>query len=97
MVPKADQRYSTPGVTGSVPGVVGPLLYNPAAFAAPTGLTFGNAQRNVLNSLSRTNFDVGLFKRLPSASPPPLSSARSESLKVRVEERRRAAQMLLET
>jgi hypothetical protein len=38
MVPKADQRYSTPGVTGSVPGVVGPLLYNPAAFAAPTGL-----------------------------------------------------------
>ncbi len=44
------------------PGVVGPLLYNPAAFAAPQGLTFGTAQRNVLNNPNRTNFDMGLFK-----------------------------------
>jgi len=44
-------------------GVLGPLLYNPAAFAEPTGLTFGNGGRNILNSPSRLNFDMGLFKR----------------------------------
>jgi hypothetical protein len=53
---------STPNVPSNVQGVVGPLLYNPAAFAAPQGLTFGTAQRNVLNNPSRTNFDMGLFK-----------------------------------
>ena len=47
------------------PGVVGPLLYNPAAFTAPQGLTFGTSQRNVLTNPSRTNFDMGLFKRFP--------------------------------
>ncbi len=46
----------------NTPGVTGPLLYNPNAFAAPTGLTFGNAGRNFLNNPSRTNFDMGLFK-----------------------------------
>jgi len=40
----------------------GPLLLNPAAFAAPRGLTFGNAGRNVLNNPSRTNFDLSLLK-----------------------------------
>ncbi|HYM07596.1 MAG TPA: carboxypeptidase regulatory-like domain-containing protein, partial [Terriglobales bacterium] len=40
----------------------GPLLFNPAAFAAPTGLTFGDAGRNLLNNPQRTNFDMGLFK-----------------------------------
>jgi hypothetical protein len=54
---------SKPNVPSNIPGVVGPLLYNPAAFAAPTGLTFGDSQRNVLNSPARTNFDMGLFKR----------------------------------
>ncbi|MBV9405507.1 MAG: hypothetical protein JO211_09200 [Acidobacteriaceae bacterium] len=43
-------------------GIIGPLLYNPAAFAEPTGLTFGDAGRNILNSPSRTNWDAGLFK-----------------------------------
>jgi hypothetical protein len=43
--------------------IVGPLLYNPAAFAAPRGLTFGNAGRNILRNPSRTNFDTGLFKQ----------------------------------
>ncbi len=47
----------------NVPGQIGPLLYNPAAFAAPTGLTFGNAGRNILNLPSRLNFDMGLFKK----------------------------------
>ncbi len=44
---------------------IGPLLYNPAAFAAPTGLTFGDAGRNSLNNPSRLNFDMGLFKNFP--------------------------------
>ncbi len=43
-------------------GILGPLLYNPAAFAEPTGLTFGDAGRNILNSPSRINWDAGLFK-----------------------------------
>jgi hypothetical protein len=43
-------------------GVVGPLLYNPAAFAAPQGLTFGTTGRNFLTNPSRTNFDMGIFK-----------------------------------
>jgi hypothetical protein len=41
---------------------IGPLLYNPAAFAAPQGLTFGNAGRNFLNNPHRLNFDMSLFK-----------------------------------
>jgi hypothetical protein len=41
----------------------GPLLFNPTAFAAPTGLTFGNAGRNILNNPWRTNFDMSLLKR----------------------------------
>jgi Carboxypeptidase regulatory-like domain len=39
------------------------LLFNPAAFAAPTGLTFGNVGRNTLNLPGRLNFDFGTFKR----------------------------------
>jgi len=39
-----------------------PLLFNPAAFAAPTGLTFGNAGRNILHNPWRTNFDMALLK-----------------------------------
>jgi hypothetical protein len=41
---------------------IGPLLYNPAAFAAPQGLTFGNAGRNFLNNPGRVNFDMSLLK-----------------------------------
>jgi hypothetical protein len=40
----------------------GPLLYNPAAYAIPTGLTFGDVGRDTLNLPRRTNFDFGLFK-----------------------------------
>jgi hypothetical protein len=43
-------------------GVQGPRLYNSDAFAQPTGLTYGNAGRNILNLPARTNFDMGLFK-----------------------------------
>jgi hypothetical protein len=40
----------------------GPLLFNPCAFAAPQGLTFGNSGRNFLNMPRRTNFDMSLLK-----------------------------------
>ena len=40
----------------------GPLLYNPAAFVAPQGLTFGDAGSNILNNPWRTNFDMALIK-----------------------------------
>jgi hypothetical protein len=36
--------------------------YNPAAYAVPTGLTFGNVTRNSLVAPNRTNFDMALFK-----------------------------------
>jgi hypothetical protein len=39
-----------------------PFLYNPAAFAAPQGLTFGNSGRNSLRNPKTTNFDMALFK-----------------------------------
>jgi Carboxypeptidase regulatory-like domain len=56
--------YSKPSaaaIAALAPGS-GPLLYNPAAFAQPTGLTFGTATRNFLNNPSRLNFDMALFK-----------------------------------
>ncbi|HTT66206.1 MAG TPA: carboxypeptidase regulatory-like domain-containing protein [Bryobacteraceae bacterium] len=53
---------AVPNLTTSPAGVVGPLLFNPAAFAAPQGLSFGTAGRNSLNNPNRTNFDMGLFK-----------------------------------
>ncbi len=53
---------SVPASMNNQPGVVGPLLFNPAAFGAPQGLTFGTAQRNLLNNPQRTNFDMGMFK-----------------------------------
>jgi hypothetical protein len=40
----------------------GPLLFNPGAFAAPRGLTFGNAGRNLLHMPRTTNFDMSLLK-----------------------------------
>ncbi len=45
------------------PGTFGPLFFNPAAFAVPTGLTFGNVGRNTLYLPGRLNFDFGLSKR----------------------------------
>jgi hypothetical protein len=46
-------------------GVIGPLYYNPGAFALPVGLTYGDIGRNTLYLPGRTNFDFGLFKRFP--------------------------------
>ena len=42
---------------------LGPLLYNPAAFAVPRGLTFGDSGRNILVNPRRINFDMSIFKR----------------------------------
>ncbi len=70
-----------PTVT-QVAGIQGPLLYNPAAFAQPTGLTFGDAGRNILNSPSRTNFDMGLFKRFPLRSETRQLEFRAEAFNV---------------
>ena len=51
--------------TSLVPNIQGPRLYNSAAYAAPQGLTFGDASRNILRLPRRTNFDMGLFKQFP--------------------------------
>jgi hypothetical protein len=50
------------GITKLNAQSIGPLLYNPAAFAAPQGLTFGDAGRNFLNNPHRLNFDLSMLK-----------------------------------
>jgi Carboxypeptidase regulatory-like domain len=40
----------------------GPILANPNEFAAPEGLAFGDAGRNVLRNPGRLNFDMALLK-----------------------------------
>lgn len=40
----------------------GPLLGSPTVFAAPQGLTFGDAGRNFLRNPDRINFDAALLK-----------------------------------
>jgi hypothetical protein len=45
--------------------IFGPLLFNPAAYNAPTGLTFGNSGRNSLHLPRTSNFDMGIFKHFP--------------------------------
>jgi hypothetical protein len=54
--------HATSPVGGNNSKSFGPLLGNPNAFAAPRGLTFGNAGRNFLNNPSRLNFDISLLK-----------------------------------
>jgi hypothetical protein len=44
------------------PGLGAKVFYNPNAFAAPRGLTFGDVGRNILRNPRRTNFDMALFK-----------------------------------
>jgi hypothetical protein len=53
-----DPHSGVPASTGGP----GPLLFNPNAFAAPTGLTFGDAGRNILHRPRTTNFDMSLLK-----------------------------------
>jgi hypothetical protein len=59
----ASPKSPLPGsISRMNPESIGPLLYNPAAFAAPQGLTFGNAGRNFLDNPHRINFDLSLLK-----------------------------------
>jgi hypothetical protein len=60
--PKAG--VSSSALAGFQPGF-GPLLYNPDVFVQPTGLTFGDAGRNILRNPWRTNFDMALIKHFP--------------------------------
>jgi hypothetical protein len=53
-----------PASETTVAGYAG-LLYNPGAFAAPRGLTFGDTGRNFLRNPGQTNFDMALYKRFP--------------------------------
>jgi len=54
--------HSPRPLRGNNPESFGPLLYNPQAYAAPRGLTFGNCGRNSLANPSRVNFNVSLLK-----------------------------------
>jgi hypothetical protein len=54
-----DPRSGIP--SGLLPDL-GPAFGNPAAFALPRGLTFGDAGRSILNNPHRANFDWALFK-----------------------------------
>jgi len=56
--------YAVPSVK-TMEGVPGPLLYNPNAFVAPRGLTFGNASRNLLRNPKRVNFDMTVSRHFP--------------------------------
>ena len=58
-----DAKGARPVVGNSLSNV-GPLLYNPRAFVAPRGLSFGNSGRNYLNNPSRINFNAALLKHL---------------------------------
>jgi hypothetical protein len=55
-----DPHSNTP--RGGIANTFGPLLGNPNAFAAPRGLTFGDAGRNSFNNPARTNFDTAILK-----------------------------------
>jgi hypothetical protein len=61
--PNARIPGSGAGILGG--SLFGPLLYNPGAFAAPRGLTFGTAGRNIVRNPRQTNFDMALFKSFP--------------------------------
>ena len=74
VTPRAASAASFPDIIGNihasppqanVEGVLGPLLYNPGAFGAPQGLTFGDAGRNILTNPGRFDWDMGLFKQIP--------------------------------
>jgi hypothetical protein len=61
LVSNPHQGVNGSPLAGNLSGF-GPLLYNPAAFTLPTGLTFGDAGRNILRNPWRTNFDMALLK-----------------------------------
>lgn len=64
LVGNPKQGVSSSPLAGPLSGF-GPLLYNPDVFVLPTGLTFGDAGRNILRNPWRTNFDMALIKHFP--------------------------------
>jgi hypothetical protein len=58
-------NINAPPPVTNVAGIIGPLLYNPGAFCAPRGLTFGDEGRNMLRNPNYFNWDMGLFKDIP--------------------------------
>jgi Carboxypeptidase regulatory-like domain len=59
----SDPKSGIPPTPPQTPGAtVGPFIYNPNAYAAPVGLTFGDSGRNSLTNPHRINFDMALFK-----------------------------------
>jgi len=61
----ADPNSVTAAQRAAYSGQFGVLDYNPAAYAAPVGLTYGTSGRNTLRLPGRLNFDFGLFKSFP--------------------------------
>ncbi len=57
--------HSTPSQTQTA-GVPGPLLFNPAAFAEPTGLTFGDSGRDVLEQSCTHQLRYGTVQAFPA-------------------------------
>jgi hypothetical protein len=53
---------SGPNPPGYGSNIFGPLLVNPAAFAAPQGLTFGTTPRNAARNPHQINFDMAVYK-----------------------------------
>ena len=51
-------------IPSSIIPLFGPLLGNPGQFAAPRGLTYGDAGRNFLRNPGRVNFDMSLQKNV---------------------------------
>jgi Carboxypeptidase regulatory-like domain/TonB-dependent Receptor Plug Domain len=58
----ANPSANLPGVGQLASTAYSEFAYNPAAFAVPRGLTFGDAGRNAVRNPTRLNFDMALFK-----------------------------------
>jgi Carboxypeptidase regulatory-like domain len=65
LIGNPNTRIPDSGATTVDGNIFGPLLFNPGAFAAPRGLTFGNEGRNLVRNPRQTNFDMALFKHFP--------------------------------
>jgi len=55
-------KSNIPGPSALAGGSYVKFALNPAAFALPTGLTFGDSGRDDINNPGRINFDMALFK-----------------------------------
>ncbi len=59
-VNRVGNPYAVPNTPANA--IASPLWLNPAAFAPPVGLTFGNVNRNTFRQPGLINFNMGLFK-----------------------------------